>query len=195
MEVQEEKFKEEDSLLIIQEMIQTAKSSFNENGFQFLLWGWVVIIAGMGQYSLFMMGYKEYSSYPWFLTLPAAIYSGIYGYRFEKKMKVKTHVDTIINYLWGGFMISLILTMVFCVVNKVQVTSYILLLCGIGTFTTGGALKFKPLIWGGILFWAFAILAIVFNGIEQLLINSIAIFVGYLIPGYILRKKFKDEAA
>ena len=70
---------------------------------------------------------------------------------------------------------------------------FILTITGLGTFVSGTILKFKPLTWGGLLFWIAAIGASFVAPINQLLINGIAIFIGYIIPGILLWRNYKAE--
>jgi len=64
----------------------------------------------------------------------------------------------------------------------------ILLLSGIGTTVTGLNARYKPLILGGIVLLASSVLAIWITGKESLLLCGVAIFVGYFIPGMMLKK-------
>jgi hypothetical protein len=60
----------------------------------------------------------------------------------------------------------------------------------IPTVTTGVITRFKPLIIGGILFILFAIIAVnIHVDYMRSIVEAIALILGYLIPGYMLRKK------
>ena len=48
--MQEESFSPEESLQVIQTMIEKTKSKVVDNSFYFLLWGWLVFIASIGQF-------------------------------------------------------------------------------------------------------------------------------------------------
>ena len=59
----------------------------------------------------------------------------------------------------------------------------------------GGAMKFKPLIFGAIINWMGA-MAIFYNTELKydMLITAAAVFIGYLIPGFILaRENYKQK--
>ena len=63
-----------------------------------------------------------------------------------------------------------------------------------GTFISGGLLRFKPLQIGGILCWVLAVAATMVSYQNQILLSAFAIFVSYLVPGYLLKYRAKDHA-
>ncbi len=75
------------------------------------------------------------------------------------------------------------------------------MLYGLGTyisgsiikFISGSIIKFKPLQIGGLICFPLVILAIYVNGSLEILILSFAILVSYIIPGHLLRAKFRKE--
>lgn len=118
------------------------------------------------------------------------VVSGIYGYRLGKKATVKTIIDTSMIYLWNGFVVSILIIITIGIVNHVSwhtINPLIIVLYGLGTFVSGGILKFRPLIRGGILAWVLSIIAFLVQSEIQLLIMALAIIVSYLIPGYMLK--------
>ena len=62
-----------------------------------------------------------------------------------------------------------------------------LLIGGIATTTTGLAIKFKPLIFGGMSFFIFSIASTFVTNEYLALVVCAAIICGYLIPGYFLK--------
>lgn len=191
METQEQPLSEQESLRIISQMIQTAKENFNDNGFFYLLWGWLVFIAALTQFCLIHIQY-ELNYMPWPVLMTAGgIISFIYGYRQEKKAKVKTHLDSFMGYLWGGFVISLLIVLGMMPKISVEVAyPIIMILYGLGTFVSGGVLKFTPLILGGITCWAIAIISLFFNFEIQLLLIAFAVLLSYIIPGHMLKHRY-----
>ena len=65
---------------------------------------------------------------------------------------------------------------------------------GVGAFVSGSVLQFKPLTIGGIICWAAAFIAHHVDYEYQLLLMSFAVICSYIIPGYILKKNYKDES-
>src|SRR6185436_14453640 len=68
----------EQSLQVIQSMIEKAKNQFSENGHLYLLWGWVIFIASAGQFILLNLVHYQNHSIVWFLPWLAVIYQAFY---------------------------------------------------------------------------------------------------------------------
>jgi hypothetical protein len=62
-------------------------------------------------------------------------------------------------------------------------------LTGLPTFATGAILRFKPLIIGGILFWCIGAAGFFVPGTEGALLYVGAMFFGYIVPGYLLKRQ------
>lgn len=187
----EKQIDEKMSLQIITEAIENAKSKFKDNGFFYLLWGWLVLGASLLEYGLiqFTSTPLHWLGWPIIMTI-GGIVSAIYGYRLGKKSVVITFVDTAMIYLWQGFVVSILLVIVVGVFNQISwhfINPLIIVFYGLGTFVSGGILKFKPLIIGGIMAWAIAIIAFFVQSEVQLLLMAAAITIAYLVPGYMLK--------
>ncbi len=189
----EKELNEQQSIDIIKEMINSARKEIKEDGFLYMLWGWLVLAAALGEYFLLRSGYAQhYITWP-VLMIGGAIVSIIYGKNQSKKKKAKTLIDRFMSYLWSGFVISLLI--VLFSMSRIGIEAaypIILILYGLGTYVSGGALKFTPLIIGGIACWILALVAF-FNGFEiQLLLISAGILVAYIIPGHLLRSSYNS---
>ncbi len=182
----------QESLDIIQAMISTAKNKLADDGFHIIFWGWLVFIAAMTHYVTILLNYK-WGQYVWLLMPLGGIVSFIYGYKQSKKEKVKTQVESYLGYLWSGFGIAMAACLFMMPQNGIKITYFFLmLLYGLATFVSGGILKFKPLIFGGIFSFAMAIASVFMGEKEQLLCISIALLGSYIIPRHLLRKEFKS---
>ena len=190
----EETFDPAQSLATISGMIHAAKNKLADDGFLLIFWGWLVTLAALSHYATILMDMeKGYLIWPIFMPL-GGIISGIYGYRQGKKKTVKTHIDTYLGFIWGAFIISMFLALGFMPVHGVKLTYFILMiLYGIATFVTGGILNFKPLVIGSLFSFACAIISVFLNEPEQLLIIAAALVSSYIIPGHLLRNKFKSQ--
>jgi len=185
---------ENESLQIIHEMIAVSKGKIKENSFFYLLWGWLVLIASLSHYFLLKIEYEQaYLPWPILMTL-GGIASAIQGIRLGKKSNVITIIDKAMMYLWWGFVVMIFIVLVMTSYQKINWTStypLIIALYGLGTFVSGGILKFKPLIIGGIGAWIISITAFFVAPINVLLLTALSIVIAYLIPGYML--KFRKE--
>lgn len=188
----EKEMTHEKSLKIIYEMIETSKTNFKDNSFFFLLWGWLVLAASLIHFALLYTP-CQYPFLPWpILMTTGAIVSVIAGFRMGRKSKVISQIDKMMIYLWYGFLIVLIIIIAMTLTGNIpwRITyPLIILLYGLGTFVSGGILKFRPLITGGIASWFIAIIAFLVPSHYVLLLTGLSILIAYLIPGYMLRAK------
>ncbi|OQX82257.1 MAG: hypothetical protein B6D64_00815 [Bacteroidetes bacterium 4484_276] len=188
-------FNEQDSIKVITEMIENSKSKIRDNGFFYLIWGWLVLVASVMNFVLLQIGFEQ-AWLPWpILMTGGGIASGIAGYRLGKKAKAKTMFDTAMIYLWYGFLVTLLIILFTTSSGKISwnvSNALIISLYGLGTFVSGGILKFKPLIIGGIISWALAIATLFVPEIYSLLMVAVSIIVSYLIPGYMLKSRNKN---
>jgi hypothetical protein len=179
-----------EKLNVIYDMIENSKTRIRENAFFYLLWGWLVLIASLSHFILMRMGiFYSFLAWPVFMTIGMVI-SVITGIRIGKRAGYRTHIDTAVIYLWYGFSFALVVILVFSIGGKIpweMSNVLIITLYGLGTFVSGGILKFKPLIIGGISCWVIALGAFFVPGNYTLLLVTISIITSYLIPGYLLR--------
>lgn len=187
---------ETESLALITSMIKKTQGSLQDNGFYFLLWGWLVFVASVGQYVLLKLEMEELSNYTWTVLMPlGGIISTIRGWRDGKKQRTKTYTNELLNYALGAFLIALIITLVFMSIYGGWQLAYpmVMMVYGMWLFISGGALKFKPLIIGGIINFACAIGGFYIHSIELILLLSFAVLAGYIIPGHLLNAKYNRE--
>jgi len=64
---------------------------------------------------------------------------------------------------------------------------------GIWLFISGGTIRFKPLMIGGIINWILAMAAFFVSFDQQLLLLALAVLLGYIIPSYLFKKKFANH--
>ena len=194
METTEKELSATESLSIIQNMISAAKNNLTDDGFHFLLWGFLVILASFAQYGLAALNYQA-NYLPWYIMpvvgIPLAI---IYEWRKKKHEKVKSHFDRLFGYLWTAVAITMFAIIFFSVKNSLSPIPFILAIVGLGTFVSGNIIRFKPLIIGGVVFWIASFAACYTEPATQLLINGVATFIGYIIPGMMLWRNFKAES-
>ena len=183
----------EESLRIIRSMIESTKQDLRDNGSWFLLWGWLVFIACITHYILMEVGYeKPYLA--WTLMILGGVLSFIKGLREEKSQKVKTHIDEFMKHVLVAFLVSLFIVLGF--MSKLGNNTYplIMMVYGFWLYISGGVINFRPLQIGGIINWVLTIAAF-FVGFElQLLFLGMAVLLGYIIPGYILRNRYNKAS-
>jgi hypothetical protein len=183
-----------ESMDIINRMINNAKNKLADDGFLLIFWGWVVIAAAMIHYTTIKLN-VDYGYWAWAILMPfGGIFSVVYGYREGKKKRVKTYVDTYLGYLWIAFGIGMAIVLGFMPFHGIKFTYFgLMVLYGIATFISGGLLDFKPLTIGSFVSFACAIASVFLSEVDQLLIISVALFGSYVVPGHLLRSKFKSQ--
>ncbi|RLD65244.1 MAG: hypothetical protein DRI95_09140 [Bacteroidetes bacterium] len=192
----EKNFSEQDSLKLISEMLENTKARFNENGFFYLLWGWLVLIASLLHFTLLYTDFQHpYIGWP-VIMMGGGIVSGIAGYRKGKDAKVSTFIDRSMIFLWIGFVISLLILFAIVIIGHIKwhlLSILIIALYGLPTFVSGGILKFKPLIYGALACWVLAIISLFVQEEYVILLSAISVIFAYLIPGYMLKSKFNKN--
>jgi hypothetical protein len=123
--------------------------------------------------------------------IPAAIVSGIYGYNTSRKANVSSHMDKVYGQIWFGVFIAIIISLIFMREIGYYHNPVILAIAGVGMYATGALLRFKPIIFGAVILWLGSAAAFNVSVIDQNLVAGITICLGYLIPGYLLKREEK----
>ncbi|MBK8586552.1 MAG: hypothetical protein IPN88_14485 [Bacteroidetes bacterium] len=182
----------EQSLELIHRMIKTAQHDLEDDSFYFLLWGWAVFAACTANFVLLKLGYA-YPFIGWMVLMPlSGIVTGVYGSRRAKKVKVTSYVDSLMKYVLVSFLVSLFIVLFF--MSKLGLSTYpmVMVVYGFWLFISGGALEFRPLKIGGAINWVLAAFAFFVGFEQQLIVLAIAVLLGYIIPGHMLKNKFKS---
>jgi hypothetical protein len=191
----QEDFSPNDSLQLINNMIQQAQSRFNDNGFLYLLWGWVIFGCSILHFAFIQLGWFKHPEAIWTICWVAIIFQVVYLTRKEKEKKVKTYSDEIIGYIWMTF--GFCMFFVFFIVSKYQHWSMlyqlVLMLYGIPTFLSGAVMRFRPLQWGGGICWLLSLVGNFVPGVYILLLLSVAVVAAWIVPGYILRAQYQQQ--
>jgi len=187
------------SLQVIQSMIETARNQISENGHLYLLWGWSVFFASIAQFILWYYFSYEHHYLVWLGMWIVFIYQTIYLWKREKKKRIKTYSDELIGYVWIvfvilGFLIGFLISRLpsgkeyYVFINPV-----ILALYGMPTFLSGIILRFRPLVIGAVCCWALSIASTFINSQFHLLLIPAAMLAAWIIPGYLLRSRYKKQ--
>ncbi|MBO9684773.1 MAG: hypothetical protein J7502_19235 [Flavisolibacter sp.] len=185
----EENFSPQQSLLLIQSMINKTKSNLGKNRFYFLLWGWYTFLAILAQFILKVVLHYERHYLVWLGVIPAVIITIIYTVKQNKRRGVRTYIGDSMTSLWTGVGISFfVLSFIISSSKEGWMFSYpfFILLYGLGTFISGRILKFSPLVIGGIINWILACIAAYLHYDYQMLLAAAAILISYIIPGHLL---------
>lgn len=180
----------QESLRLIEGMIGQARRSFSRMSFYFLLWGVLLIGAMVATYLLrHEVNGWQYGA-PWGVAgALGGIISSIHGAREGRKEQVSNPMDSTIGWLWGSFVITMLLLIAFTVIGRSDTTVAITMLTGLPTFLTGQIMRFKPLQLGGVIFWAAGAAMLMLNSAEaDLVLYCAAMVLGYILPGILLKR-------
>jgi hypothetical protein len=189
MENEEKVMTGEESLKIITEMIDRTKKTICQGSFYLLFWGWLIFFCSLSEYLLHK--FTDYASpwNVWLLVVPGVVISMVYGFVKGRQAKVHTYATAIYMWTWMGFLVSSIVLFAVVWGNWEIFSPLILTLVAVPTFISGIILKFRPLIIGAVTFWIFALVSR-FGGPEIApLAVPVSMLTGYLIPGYLLKRK------
>ena len=184
----------QESLQIIRHTIDLAKRNFRDNGFHFLLWGWLVAFASLLHWYLLTSRLYPKPEIAWsvmvFIGVPVAL---LREWRRSKHKTAPNLFHQWYNLIWLGFGISMALSIPMAVRNQFPPTPFILVLMGYATFMSGILLSFRPLIFGAISIWAGALWCFFLSPEQHLLMQAACAIFGYLLPGYLLNQKMQQR--
>ena len=187
--MEQDNFSPEQSLKVIQSMIEKAKHNLAEDSFYLLLWGWLVLVSALAEYVLMVMVKYEQHYLVWNLMWVGAIVSIIYAIKKGKKARVKTQLGETMKFVGIGTGITF--TVFSFIVGAYEMWQhafpFYFAVYGLITFISGRILDYLPLRIGGGVCWVIAVAA-VFAGFDiQLLLMALAVIASYLVPGYLLK--------
>lgn len=197
MENQSSSMTPEDSIKIISDMINKTREDLSDNSFYFLLWGYVVSLACITHFItirlLLNFGLQHqislYSGLLWGTFIMAGIL--IQYIKIARKgnfKRVKTYAGEFMAVNWQVNGALIILIGIFCYKFNIHPSPFILAICGAATFVSGVIIRHKAFITGSLFMFLFSIACLFINSDYQLLITATAVIIGYLIPGYSLKK-------
>ena len=195
--MEEKNISERESLLIIQQMIQTAKTEQKDDGKGWIVWGWMLFAASL----LTVANIRFHWFETWFFwnafgiaTIVIYVYGKLQKLLFKKTVMVRTYTQDLFAKLNAGFFISLMFIIVAMNINISPMVGFPLLinLYAFWILIYGSALNFKPSIIGAYFTWAIGLGALFVKTFEMVMImQALAVMCGYIIPGYIANKEFK----
>lgn len=200
--MEEKNLSEKEGLLLIQQMIQTAKAEQKDNGIGWIIWGWLLFFASIFSFLNAQVGFGVNQFFFWnmfgIVVIGLMLYE-VYRYFFSKRVnRVKTYTQDLFDKLNVGFALCLML-IIFSMnfgapLHNVPPTKGFALLLGLYGFWIliyGAALNFKPSIIGAFVTWGFAFASLFVNRFDgTMVLHALAVLGGYIIPGHIAYRQF-----
>lgn len=195
--MEDKKITEQESLQLIQQMINTAKKEQQDDGQGWIIWGWLLFTASV----LTIINYQT----RWFdvyffwnafglISLCLLLYSVFRYFFFAGKERVKTYTAALFGKLHLGFFITLMIVIIAINRGVLPERGFAILtgLYGFWILVYGAALNFKPSIIGAYVAWAFAVLALFLDDFMLIMAcHGAAVLCGYIIPGHMANNEFK----
>ncbi len=145
-------FTPEESLSLISKTIQDTKKNFEENGFSFIFWGSITLVASLSQFILIKLEYYDIAGYPNFLYPLGGIFAILFWKKIQKKNLPKTIIGRIIGSA-AWFMAANLMILGFLFwenLGEAIIPVFLIFLAQL-VFISGIAIKYKPLIFGGVM--------------------------------------------
>ena len=185
-------FSPQQSLDLITQVIQDARSSFSEDGVVYTMWGALLMIASLGQYYLLHNGFMEINFYPYFLMPVGAVISFLYYRKKASSSSGNNLISQVNRALWIACSFNmLILGFAFAHILQANLTPVILILLGIGLSVSGISIRSKLLQFSGIFTNLAAVACFWVDWADHSLVTALVALVAIFIPGIILMNRFK----
>jgi hypothetical protein len=195
--MEEKNLTEQESLRIIQQMINTAKHQQKDDGVGWILWGWLLFVVSILTYiNLYTHWFATDYFWNYFavISLILILYSSIKYLFFRKRQPVRTYTGELFIKLNVGFFISIMFIVIAFNKGVDPVKGFPLLigLYGFWVLIYGTALDFKPSIIGAYVTWALGLAAFFVDTFAMvMLLHGLAVLAGYIIPGHIAFSQFR----
>jgi len=199
----EKNFNHEESLALINEMINRARNNVQKEKGHSIFWGYLIACTAIANSILLhVLDNPNYSFWVWLIMIPGYAVSYFMYRRTDRKAFVKTHIDKIGDIIWKGYGIG-VAVFIFSIFffafqnNDFKVLSLIntiiLVMVGICEFATACIYRYKSLYLSAILFWAGAIVCVCLPVDVQFIVLALCMVLGFVVPGHILNYKAKKS--
>lgn len=209
--MEEKNISEEESLLLIRQMIHTAKKEQKDDGKGWIIWGWLLFLASILSVLNHRLQWNLENFFFWNLfgavTALFFLYETAAYFFFNKTKKVKTYTGDLFARLNAGFFISLMFIIVSINIGARAIAerygsfditpinigfALLINLYAFWVLIYGTALDFRPSVIGAYVTWAIGFTALFMKTFEQvMLLHALAVLVGYIIPGHIAFNQFR----
>jgi hypothetical protein len=209
--MEEKQLNERESLQLIQQMITIAKKEQKDDGWGWILWGWLLFLASILTVVNIRFGWFD-TFFFWNLFGIATLLIFAYDLftRFilkRSKQRVKTYTSDLFSRLNAGFFICLMFIIVAINVGTNTISGKygpgdltfvnigFALLTNLYAFWIliyGTALNFRPSMIGAYVAWVFGIIALFSKSFEVVMwMQALAVLSGYIIPGHLANREFR----
>lgn len=190
MELQDKPPSAQESLQLIEKFIANTRFNMRKFAFSIILFGILIPVAALLQYFLIVFVKYELSWLPWPILMTGGFIFTMFHYaRLSKNEGIDTLQGLFFRslFVWGG--LSYFLLAFLCGALQINPVCFMLALTSLLIGVSGLALRYPPLLWGGVLFFIAAIVCVYLTPLNQLLLMAFCVISGYLIPGILLTRQ------
>jgi hypothetical protein len=193
----EKELTEQESLLIIQQMINTAKKEQKDDGRGWIVWGWLLLAASVFTYiNLQVKWVSTFFFWNWFglIAMVLLLYATLRKLMFPGREKVRTYTRDLLNKLTIGYFVTLFFIIISINVGVPPTKGFALLigLYGFWVLIYGAVLGFRPSIVAAFATWALGIAALFVRGFDMVMLcHAAAVISGFIVPGYMAQSEFR----
>ena len=180
----------EQQLNLIETTLAKTRENLSHYSFDFLFWGWLIFCTALLNFiglNYTELGVKSY--FIWGVSpLLGCLFVANYHSKQSRVKTNKTHFEFFMQELWiviGSVMILFSLSSFFIPIKPLF---FFPVLAGIGTLVSGLVLRFRLLIFGGVLLLLFPFIVLQLSDSWNMLLYGLVVFVSFALPGYALRK-------
>ena len=186
-----------ESLIVITEMINNLKEDYKDDAYSFILWGWTITLACITHFIIIQIHcrYEIFSRMGLIsMVLWVAFVTAGFIIHYMHKMREAKHkprnrslYERFIKALWLAAGLNMVVIIFLCFKFEIYPPVLIMPIIGMATMIMGLMIRFKPIIAGGFIFFAATIIAAFWLYEYSLIVDAVAIILGYLVPGYLLK--------
>ncbi len=187
-----------ESIELIKDMIRKTKNAAAYSGDIYIIWGMLTLLAVLGTYLLVVLKLYQYIWINWTAFMGGGfIYSVYHGITRERRADLVTFAGRILGYTWFACGVSLVILAFVAPLAGLYPThmipALVAIVIGIGYYITGKVVQWKLLVWLAFLWWVGGSGMMFVKTDSILLIFALLMSLGYLVPGFILRAKYKKQ--
>ena len=186
----------EKQLELIEKTIDKAKENLSNYSFDFLFWGWLVLLtASFNFIGLLFTPLQHFSYLIWVVTpLLGGVYIANYHRKKAKKKRIVTHLEFFLGRLWIVLGSVMLLSGLLSFFIELKPLLLIPVIAGIGSLVSGLVLRFRLLTLGGLLLFCNPFLSQLLPPAWSMLLYGVIVFIAFAIPGYVLKSSFNETS-
>jgi len=188
-----------EELQFIRRIIEDTKKSVVYNGKDYIFWGILVIAGMLSTYIFHITGIYFNYIWIWAVLIPIGWVYSIYNGRKLKEKHPSTYAGRLIGYVWGAAGIAgtiiVFIAPIFGNVKPMAISPLTCIIVGSAYFVTGKIVESKWLSNLSFGWWIGGIILFYVTSMESFLIMAAVMLFFQTIPGIIMYRKYKQEAA